>query len=671
MTEESQASRAELRALHAEIKKLREANVRLEEERIAAQQELDLIRSSAVWRMLARLRHVRAQVFRPGTRRDRLFRQLMMGTDGALRLGVGRTLTTAVTNPRRLIPALRAARAKGLASNRRYQAWLERHQLTDTRVDEIRTTVEALPAQPIISLLMPVYNTGSDWLRAAVDSVRGQLYPHWELCLVDDASTAPHIAPMLRDFVASDPRIKLLSLTVNEGISGASNHALALASGEFVAPLDHDDTLAKDALYEVVKRLVDDPTIDIIYTDNDLRDADGVRRGPFFKPDWSPDLLLSMNYITHFAVYRRELVTRVGGFRKGMEGSQDFDLLLRATEQARTIAHVAKPLYSWGQAPASVAFNPGAKPYAHEAGRRAIQEALTRRGIEGEVLDGHGAPFRYRVKRRIQGTPLVSIIIPTRDNKRLLERCVDSLENGTNYQHFEIIIVDNQSQDPATVAYLRASRHRIVSFDEPFNFSRMNNVAAAEARGEHLLFLNDDTEAIAPDWLEAMVEHSQRPEVGAVGARLLFPNDTVQHAGVIVGIQGKAGHAFWGFPADHPGYYDQLRVIRNYSAVTGACLMMRRALFADLGGFAEAFAISYNDIDLCLRIRENGYLVVYTPYALLYHHQSASRGAYDAEKDRKYEELLRERWQTVFDKGDPYYNPHLTLTGFDFSLRLS
>ena len=319
----------------------------------------------------------------------------------------------------------------------------------------------------------------------------------------------------------------------------------------------HDDALAPMRAL-AVKRLNDDPTIDVP-TDHDMISSDGVRHGPFFKPDWSPDLLLSMNYVTHFAVHRRALVVAAGGFRKGFEGSQDYDLVLRTTEQARRVAHIPLPLYSWGQPPTSVASDPKAKPYAHEAGRRALQEALARRGVEGKVLDGYGAPFRYRVKRAIIGRPLVSIIIPARNNWRMLKQCVQSLESLTQYRDFEILIVDNRSDDADTVAYLKSVPHRVVPFDEPFNFSRMNNVAARVATGSHLLFLNDDTEVIEPGWLDAMLEHSQRAEVGAVGARLLFRNDTLQHAGVVVGLFDRAGHAFWGFPGDHPGYYDQAR----------------------------------------------------------------------------------------------------------------
>ena len=619
--------------------------------------------------LLASYRAVRLRALPPGTGRDRLLRKIRAGVEAVLQLGVRTTVRTLVTNPGQLPTALRAARSNAQLRNRQYQQWLAQHRLTPERLAAIRDDLQSFAYRPLVSLLMPVYNIEQVWLQAAVDSVRQQFYPDWELCIADDASTAPHIKPFLQALAAQEPRITLRTLAANEGISGASNQALALATGEFVGLVDHDDVLAPDAIYEVVKRLNADRSIDLVYTDHDLRDRHGVRRDPLFKPDWSPDLLLSMNYITHFCVYRREIVTRAGGFRKGLEGSQDYDLLLRVTELTDRIAHLASPLYSWVQAPSSVASNPGAKPYAHEAGRRALEDALARRGIAGQVVDGYGAPFRYRVKRDIVGRPVVSIIIPTRDNWRLLERCIRSLEERTAYRSFEVLIVDNDSQDPETLAYLKRVEHRVLTYSGRFDFARMNNQAAAVATGEHLLLLNDDTEAIDAGWLEAMLEHSQRPDVGAVGARLLFPNGTIQHAGVLVGIHGKAGHAFWGFPGDSSGYYDFARVIRNYSAVTGACLMMRRALFEELGGFDEAFAVSYNDVDLCLRIRARGYLVVYTPYAVLYHHQSASRGAYDPVTDRKYEELLRDRWRPLFEAGDPYYNPNLTLSDFDFTLR--
>ena len=592
-----------------------------------------------------------------------------------IRLGPLGILRWVAKDPRQPWDALKAALRGYLKLDAQYQIWLAQHPLTDEIRQSIRQQAVAFAHRPLISVVMPVYNVEEPWLRLAIDSMLAQLYPEWELCVVDDASTSTRVRPLLEEYARRDARIKLRRLDRNEGICGASNHGLSLATGEFVGLLDHDDALTEDSLFEVVKRLNADPALDFLYTDHDIHDTRGRRVRPFFKPDWSPDLFDSMNYITHFAVFRRVLVEEVGGLRTGFEGSQDYDLMLRVVERTQRIAHIPKPLYSWGEAPTSTVADPEIKPYAHEAGRRALQEALARRGEEGEVLDGLGWPYRYRVKRAIRGAPLVSIVIPTRDNWKLLDRCLRSLDERTAYRPLEVLVVDNQSSDPETVRYLAAVEERfrslgarLVPYPHPFHFARMNNEAARHARGEVLLLLNDDTEAIDPEWLSAMLEHAQRPQVGAVGARLLFPNDKLQHAGVVIGIQGKAAHAFWGFPHDHPGYYDFARVVRNYSAVTAACLMTRKSVFDEVGGFDEAFAIAYNDIDLCLRLRERGYLVVYTPYALLYHHQSASRGAYDPGKDREPEALLRARWGAVIEN-DPYYNPHLTRQHFDFSLR--
>jgi len=651
------------------LRELEVANSALENQVGELEAELARIRASAGWQLVGAVQRWQQRVFPADTRRSRVLRFGIRGVAACLRLGPRTVVRRLARDPRRVWAELRAPGVDPFRLDRQYRVWLARHALTAARRRAIREEIDGFAVRPVVSLVMPVFNVTEEWLRAAVDSVLAQLYPDWELCIVDDASTAPHIGPVLRAYAGADARIRLRVLDRNEGICGASNHALGLATGEFVGLLDHDDLLTEDALYEVVKRLNADPRLDFLYTDHDIRDDRGRRVRPFFKPDWSPDLLESMNYITHLCVFRRELVERLGGLRPGYEGSQDYDLILRVTEASDRIAHIPRPLYSWGEAPTSVVADPGSKPYAHEAGRKALRDALARRGVSGDVVDGLGAPYRYRVKREIRGTPLVSVVIPTRDNWRLLDRCLRGLETRTAYRALEVLVVDNDSREPGTVSYLARLPHRIVRYPHPFDFARMNNLAAAEARGEYLLLLNDDTEVIEPHWLEAMLEHAQRPEVGAVGAKLLFPNRTIQHAGVIVGIHGKAGHAFWGFPADHPGYYDLARVVRNCSAVTAACLLTRKALFDELGGFDEAFAISYNDVDLCLRMRERGYLVVYTPYAVLYHHQSASRGPYDPVKDRQYEELLRQRWKRVFEEGDPYYNPHLTLEGFDFSLR--
>jgi len=391
-----------------------------------------------------------------GRRRTRAFRNPALrfadrATRAVLRLGPLGILRWVAKDPRQPWDALKAALRGYLKMDAQYQIWLAQHALTDERRQQIREEAAGLGHRPLVSVVMPVYNVEEPWLRLAVESMLAQLYPEWELCAVDDASTAPHVRPLLEEYARRDPRIKLRCLERNEGICGATNQGLALASGEFVGLLDHDDTLTEDCLYEVVKRLNEDPALDFLYTDHDIRDTRGRRVRPFFKPDWSPDLFDSMNYVTHFAVFRRSLVDEVGRMRPGLGGSQDYDLMLRIVERTKRIAHIAEPLYSWGEAPTSTVADPEIKPYAHEAGRRALQDSLARRGEEGEVLDGLGWPYRYRVKRAIRGTPLVSLVIPTRNNWKLLDRCLRGLVERTTYRPLEVLVVDTRSDEPETV----------------------------------------------------------------------------------------------------------------------------------------------------------------------------------------------------------------------------
>ena len=548
-----------------------------------------------------------------------------------------------------------------------YDLWVARHALTPEKIRQLREEAQTLPYQPKISIVMPVYNTAETWLRRAIESVRSQIYLHWELCICDDGSTARHVSQVITEYSREDARIRGLMSPQNRGVSAASNGALSLATGEYVGFLDHDDELTPDALCEVVKLLNEMPDLDLIYTDEDKMTLEGRRVEHFFKPDWSPDLLLSMNYITHFAVVRRGLVQEIGGFTEGLEGSQDYDLFLRISEKTGRIGHVAKPLYSWRIIPGSAAGNIQAKPYANVAGRQALEEHLRRRGIVGKVSDGLISPCRYRVRYDISAQPLISIIIPTRDKVELLTRCLESIEAKTTYRHFEIIVLDNHSEEPDTLTYLAGLPHTVVPVPGPFNYSYLNNLGAARARGEFLLFLNNDIEVITEEWLEALLEHAQRKEVGAVGAKLIFPNGTIQHAGVIIGHGGFANNAFWGEPAANPGYCCLTHVVRNCSAVTGACMMTRKVVFDEVGGFDENLTVAFGDVDLCLRMRERGYTVVYTPYAVLYHLESATREGLHPMADEAH---ARQRWGWLLVQGDPYYNPHLTLERFDSSLRI-
>ncbi|HEX4480920.1 MAG TPA: glycosyltransferase [Rudaea sp.] len=541
-------------------------------------------------------------------------------------------------------------------------------RMTESRAKELLASIDD---PPLISIVMPVYNVERKWLMAAVDSVRRQFYPHWELCIADDASPREETRLALKEIEAfGDARIKIRRLEANLGIGGASNAALDIATGTYVGLLDNDDELTRDALLEVALRIKsDDP--DLVYSDEDKLDEDGNHVEPYFKSDYSPDYLLCNNYICHFSVIRRQLFVDAGAFQPGFDGAQDFDLMLRVCERAKTIVHIPKILYHWRKVPGSTAATSAGKPYTHEAGKRAVAAALQRRGVSGESQSGP-FPNTYRARREIVGQPLVSILIPFRDKHALLDACVTSILDKTDYPNFEIVGLDNASAEPATHRLMERlsqcdARVRFVRHDAPFNFSAINNAGAAQAHGEHLVFLNNDTEVISGQWLRAMLEHSQRDEVGVVGAKLLYSDNTIQHAGVILGLGGMAGHSHLMQPAHHHGYFSRPQLVQNLSAVTFACAMTRTSVFEQLHGLNETeLAVAFNDVDYCLRAREAGYLVVYTPYAELYHHESKSRG-YETDRSKR-DRLAREtafmqqRHGDVLNKGDPYYNPNLSLT---------
>jgi GT2 family glycosyltransferase len=546
-----------------------------------------------------------------------------------------------------------------------YQLWIERNSLTDEDIARIRAEMAGFASLPKISIVTPVYNTEPQWLRKCIESVRNQLYPNWELCLADDASTEPWVGRILKDYANRDKRIRVTRLPENEGIAGASNAAMKLASGDFVGLLDHDDELAPDALYEVASLLQAKRDADVIYTDEDKMDPDGTRTQPFFKPDWSPEYLLSCMYTCHFTVYRREVLDRIGGFRPGFEGSQDYDLMLRASRETRRIHHVPKVLYHWRRAAGSAADTRAAKPYAYEAGKRALKDHLERQGGSAALEDGKLYGL-YRVRRPVDPGTRVSIVILTRDNVDLLRACIGSIRSKTTHPNYEILVVDNNSTDPRTEDYLSHLDQPVLRSREPFNFSRLNNFAASRTTGEYLLFLNNDTEVITPEWLTAMLEFCRQPEIGVVGAKLLFPDGRIQHAGITLGLGGVAGHHLTGFPAGSSHYFGLGSVIRNCSAVTGACLMTRREVFDKVGGFDEGLPMAYNDVDFCLRVREKGLRVVWTPFAELYHRESASR---DGSVDPEAVQIMRARWGALLDR-DPYYNPNLTREHSDLRIRI-
>jgi len=561
-----------------------------------------------------------------------------------------------------------------------YEHWLFEHDFRNADRRRIRDTIAVLPQRPVFSVLMPVYNTPEQYLREAISSVVEQVYPDWELCIADDASTKPHVRKVLEEYRARYPQIKTCFRSENGHIAATSNSALELATGDFVALLDHDDRLSPDALFENAILVNRQPDVDVIYSDEDKIDETGRRSAPYFKPDWSPDALLSRNYVSHLGVYRRSVVNDVNGFRTGFEGSQDYDLLLRITERTDRVAHIPHVLYHWRKHSESTAGTRDQKSYALDSARRALEEALERRGEPGRIVHDIARSGLYTVRYEIRRPGKVSIIIPTRDHGKDVDVCLHSIFERSSYTNFEIILLDNGSQDRESLQIFddwvkrEPGRVKVVVYDAPFNFSAVNNVAVKQSRGEYLLFLNNDTETVTRDWLEAMVEQAQRREIGAVGAKLLYGDDTVQHAGVIIGLGGVAGHSHKHFKADEPGYFYTLQTVNNFSAVTAACLMLRREVFEQVGGFDEELAIAFNDVDLCLRIRAAGYRNVYLPHVVLYHHESKSRGYEDtAEKQERFmrEQLIMERRWNTRTVPDPYYNINLSRDTEDYAIGAS
>lgn len=561
----------------------------------------------------------------------------------------GQIQSAGLAEHRRLVSSYRHADLPpdDLSPAHGYEKWWDAHDDPDPAAIDDR--LRSLDHRPTISLLVPVYNTDPTTLETTIQSVIAQHYPFWELCAVDDASDRTDTVDTLAGLAALDSRIRIRRLGTNGGIVAASNAALEMASGDLVALLDHDDLLAPEALLEVASMFDRDGELDYVYSDEDKLDLEGARVSPFFKPSWSPHLHLCVNYVTHFSVYRRTLLDEIGGFREGFDGSQDYDLSLRATERARRIGHLAKPVYTWRMVEGSTAVAHDAKPYALDAARRALNEALLRRGIVGHVEKGL-VPGTWRPRYRIDGEPLVSLLIPTRNGRRMLERCIESVVERTTYERFEIVIVDNGSDEPDTLEFLRTVDVRVVRYPYRFNYARQMNMAVDAAAGDQVVFLNNDLEVITPGWLEAMIEIGQDPRVGAVGARLLFPSGRVQHEGVFVGYGGgSAGNVDFG------GYFNLGRMIRDASAVTAACMLMRKEPFRRIGGFDERLRVAFNDVDLCLRLRQAGYQVVYTPYAELFHAESASRGNLHPQED---DAFFVRRWGPVGAFRDPFYNPN-------------
>ena len=553
-----------------------------------------------------------------------------------------------------------------------YGPWYEAYIPDEAELEKQRH--HRFSSAPLISVAVPAYRTPETFLRQMIDSLLAQTYGNWELCIANGSPDDEQMKQVLAEYTQRDSRIRVQELKENLGIAGNTNAALAMTEGEFAGILDHDDLLAPNALYEIALALEKDPELDAVYTDEDKVTTDlSEHFQPHLKPDFNLDLLRSNNYICHFFVARQSVIRKAGGFRQEFDGAQDYDLVFRCVEKTIT-AHVPRILYHWRVHQVSTADNPISKTYAFEAGQRAIEAHLLRCGEHAEVLPELDRGF-YRVRYKMQGNPKISILIPNKDHIKDLEKCLESISRS-DYKNYEIIIIENNSEKAETFAYYKTieSDHiRILRWDGPFNYSAINNYAVSETDGEYLVLLNNDTEVIGKDWLEEMLANCQRKEVGIVGAKLYYPGGQVQHAGVIVGIRGIAGNMFRGLPKGYSGYLHKASTQQDLSAVTAACMMVKRSVYEEVGGFEERLAVAFNDIDFCLKVRRCGYLVVYDPYVELYHYESRSRGAEDnEEKIRRYQceiDYVRRNWSEIMEKGDPMYNPNLTLVKCDYSLR--
>lgn len=566
-----------------------------------------------------------------------------------------------------------------------YEEWRQNHVLSVQELERQRKDQQNWKQRPLISIAVPAFHTPERFLRQMIESVQQQSYTNWQLCIAD-GSKDDSVQRIVEEYQSQGADISYQRLVENKGIAENSNAALAMAKGEWIGLLDHDDLLAENALYEVVRALSSDTEIDVVYTDEDKVNTELTQYfQPHFKPDFSLDLLRSNNYITHFFVFRKSLLEKQGGFRKEFDGAQDYDLILRYTEAARKIYHVPAILYHWRIHQASTADNPMSKQYAYDAGQRAIEAHLQRMGIQGMVSQRKDMGF-YDVKYPVQGEPLVSIIIPNKDQTESLDKCLQSI-NKSAYANVEIVIVENNSQESQIFEFydgIRKGRYtikypvKIVTWKEGFNYSAINNFGFSHTKGEYIILLNNDIEIINPEWIEEMLGNCQRQEVGIVGAKLYYPDDTIQHAGIVLGIGegmangGVAGAMFVGMKRSYSGYLHKASIQLNYSAVTAACMMVKRAVFEEVGGLEEELAVAFNDIDFCLKVRQAGYLVVYNPRVEAYHYESKSRGKEDSrEKVERFHreiEYMRDKWLDLL-KNDPYYNKNLSLSRVNYTLK--
>ena len=569
-----------------------------------------------------------------------------------------------------------------------YHGWFLEHRITEEELVEQREKQKSFAERPVISICVPLYNTELRYLAALIDSVIGQSYTNWELCLADGSTNESvneyiheNYAEYLREArEGEEGKIFYTRLEENYGIAGNTNYALEMGTGDFIMLSDHDDYLEKDALFEIVKAINENPQTDILYTDEDLTDDTGVRfESPRLKPDFNMDMLCSINYICHIFVARASIMKKVGGFRKEFDGAQDWDMILRCCELTDHIVHIPKVLYHWRAYEASTAGNPDSKKYAIDAGKNAVAAHFERCGYEADVRYTN-VFILFQPQIKVKGTPKVSVIIPSYEHPDLLKTCIDSILKKTTYPNYEIVVVENNSKEQKTFDYYEQvqkehSNVRVVTYpgNGPFNYSAVNNFGASKADGEYLILLNNDTKLISGDWMENMLGYCQRDNTGIVGAKLYFEDDTVQHCGVVVGVGGFAGHILTESMRGDAGYFGRLLAVHDVSAVTAACLMIKRSTFDAVGGLDEGFRVALNDVDLCMKVRDLGQLVVMNPGVELYHFESKSRGyEADAGKHERFKSEIRrfrKKWEKELEAGDPYYNPHLTLMYGDCRLR--
>ena len=595
-------------------------------------------------------------------------------------------------SPSRLVAAMRQVARSGFAfetlkqASKRaqmaqvYQEWIAAYDYSAPMAASVHGRLERLKARPKFSVLMPTYNTPPKILDEAIQSVCDQIYDNWELCIADDCSPGDWMRPALEKWMSKDSRIKVVFREVNGHIAEATNSAFEIATGEYVALMDHDDVLRPHALAEVALALAEHPNAQLIYSDEDKIDDEGRRFDPYFKPEWNPQLLLSQNYFNHLTVHTADNIRSVGGWRKDFNGSQDYDINLRIAAHLGThdVIHIPKILYHWRATKDSAAGDSRQKNYAIVNAEKALADFLSVQGIKANIEEVAGTTW-HRVKYAMPDEPpTVSLIIPTHNQHKVLQVCIESIVEKTTYPNYEILVVDNNSNDPESLAYFSeledGGKVRLLRYPHPFNYSAINNFAVRHAKGSLVALVNNDIEVITPDWLTEMVALALRPGIGCVGAKLYYPNDTIQHAGIVLGIGGVAGHSHKYFDRDATGYFGRLKLAQNVSAVTGACLLVRKSIYESVGGLDEDnLKVAFNDVDFCLRVMEAGYSNAFTPFAELYHHESLSRGTEDnPEKRARFERevtYMLSKWGPQLAR-DPHYSPHLTLRREDFSINI-